>query len=143
MTAADQYNYRLDKEYEKVGNARIRGTRFVLNCLFGSPPFVDSKKNDSDEKETNLLHKDLNHRNIFVSDDGEVTGILDWDHVSTVPRCVGFPAVPIWLREDWQREYEVLVMNLYSPWRLEKYRKIYAEALMEACSGPGSDAKFT
>lgn len=41
------------------------------------------------EPEFVLPHPDLDLQNILISPEGELRGIIDWDGVGAVPRCVG------------------------------------------------------
>jgi aminoglycoside phosphotransferase len=63
--------------------------------VFSTAPF---SMPGSEEPETFvLLHCDLDLQNVLVDDDGEVTGILDWDSCSVVPRSVGYASLPLLL----------------------------------------------
>ncbi|KAL9131999.1 MAG: hypothetical protein Q9217_000209 [Psora testacea] len=53
------------------------------------------------EPEFVLSHPDLDIQNILVSPEGGLRGIIDWDGVGTVPRCVGNERYPSWLTRDW------------------------------------------
>lgn len=79
-----------------------------------------------------LGHPDFNYQNIFVGDDGEITGIVDWDNVRMQPRSLGFARYPSWITRDWDP-----VMYGYdvpgsreedSPEALLRYRQEYATA---------------
>jgi hypothetical protein len=141
--AADSYAERLASKFGKDSNNRTTGMQMILEHLYQSQPFSASTNNE-DEHETFVLHhNDLDFQNVFVNDDGEVTGILDWDGVSTVPRCVGYSTVPIFLYADWEYNYKVPEAAIHSPWTLTKYRRIYANAMKQACGGLDTDAKYT
>jgi aminoglycoside phosphotransferase (APT) family kinase protein len=143
-TAAESYNTRLNQKFELGRNADVTGTHTILKHVYNSPPFSYSIKHPYDEKESfTLLHNDLDIQNILVNDAGEITGILDWDGCGTVPRCAGFSTVPIFLQRDWENNYDFLDPDTLSPWRLSKYRGIYAEAMKEACGEDTDDAKYT
>lgn len=43
---------------------------------------------------------DLDSQNVLVEEEGNVTGIIDWDHVQTLPRCVGYCRYPSWITRD-------------------------------------------
>jgi hypothetical protein len=51
------------------------------------PPFV-------------LSMPDFNYQNIFV-DNGEVTGLIDWDGIFAGPRQGGYARYPSWITRDW------------------------------------------
>ena len=42
----------------------------------------------ADEDQFVLAHPDLNFKNILVSDEGAVLGIIDWDGAGTIPACI-------------------------------------------------------
>ena len=48
-----------------------------------------------------LSHPDLDIQNVIVGEDGELRGIIDWDGVAAVPRCIGNASLPSWLTRDW------------------------------------------
>ncbi|KAF2794153.1 hypothetical protein K505DRAFT_242786 [Melanomma pulvis-pyrius CBS 109.77] len=142
-TAAEYYAAQLREKCFPKEQPKFKALLIIMESIFQSKPFNISKKHDDDEKETfTFLHEDLALQNILCSDTGEVTGIIDWDRSSTVPRCVGFSNVPILLQEDWSDDYVVCQNYIHSPWTLNKYRKVYADSMIEAC-GPDSDAKYT
>ncbi|KAI9809557.1 MAG: hypothetical protein M1827_006792 [Pycnora praestabilis] len=79
-----------------------------------------------------LGHPDYNYQNIFVDEEANITGIVDWDDVSTRPRALGFARYPSWITRDWDpsmygygipgsREED-------SPETLLKYRREYTRA---------------
>lgn len=53
------------------------------------------------EPEFVMSHPDLDLQNILVSPEGELRGVIDWDGVGTVPRCVGNERYPSWLTRDY------------------------------------------
>ncbi|KAF8211586.1 kinase-like domain-containing protein [Mycena galopus ATCC 62051] len=52
------------------------------------PPFV-------------LSIPDFNYQNVFVNDNGEVTGLIDWDGIMVGPRQGGYAKYPSWITRDW------------------------------------------
>lgn len=88
-----------------------------------------------------IHHNDFNLQNILVDDDGNVTGIIDWDGAFIAPRCMGAAAAPLFLQKDWMPEHlDNLETGPHMAWKTPYYREIYASALMEAgCS----DAIYT
>ncbi|PPQ79714.1 hypothetical protein CVT25_003285 [Psilocybe cyanescens] len=52
------------------------------------PPFV-------------LSMPDFNYQNVFVDDEGNVTGIIDWDGMIIGPRQGGYARYPSWITRDW------------------------------------------
>jgi len=125
------------------------GLDFMRETIITSEPFASSKKFPEDQKETFTLgHDDIDLQNILVNEEGEVTGILDWDQVTTVPRCIGFASVPVFLRVDFFSIYQFPDTRTHRfppilfPWNLEKYRKIYADAIKDACGEDAEAAKY-
>ncbi|KAK3994854.1 hypothetical protein QBC44DRAFT_235034, partial [Cladorrhinum sp. PSN332] len=81
---------------------------------------------------------------VMVDDDGNLTGIIDWDLVQTVPRCVGYSRYPGWITREWDPLMygwpKVTFEN--SPEELGRYREYYRNALGEALQRSG-DWEFT
>ncbi|KAH0586969.1 hypothetical protein J132_04506 [Termitomyces sp. J132] len=49
-----------------------------------------------------VLHMpDFNYQNIFVDEEGHVTGLIDWDGTQTSPRQGGYARYPSWITRDW------------------------------------------
>lgn len=48
-----------------------------------------------------LAPPDFDSQNVLVDDAGNVTGIIDWDLIHTVPRHLGYAAYPRFLSMDW------------------------------------------
>jgi hypothetical protein len=117
------------------------GIRKVLDIVYDQEPLDHSSTGDTTyEDETFVLrHPDLEFQNILVDDDGNVTGIIDWEGCLAVPRCVGYASVPDFLRRDWLKGTS-LREQPYMCWTLQHYRQIYANA-MRATGTP--DAKYT
>lgn len=115
----------------------ILGARTLLDMIFSQPVF-----NPERNRETfTLQHADLDLQNILVDDEGNVTGIIDWDKCLSVPRCVGAASAPLFLQKDWM---PACLNNLDTAPHLgfttHRYRQIYAAALAEhGCA----DAKYT
>lgn len=92
-----------------------------------------------------LSHPEFILENCLADDNGNLTGIVNWDRVHTLPRCVGYASYPGWIARDWDP-----VMYLWphrpqrenSPQELEQYRALYNEAMGTAL-GEGGDWKFT
>ncbi|KAF3033108.1 hypothetical protein E8E11_002164 [Didymella keratinophila] len=120
----------------------ILGARTLLDMIFAQPVF-NIKDSSTGLEIFTLRHADLDLQNILVNEDGFVTGIIDWDRCTTVPRCIGAAAAPFFLQKDWQPAY---LNNLETPSHLgfttHRYHQIYAAALLE--SDPYcKDAKYT
>jgi serine/threonine protein kinase len=87
-----------------------------------------------------LRHDDLDLQNILVDNEGNVTGIIDWDGSAAVPHCLGYTSMPIFLRRDWLPDYSISRLPHMS-WALDRYREVYAQAVHEFCKS--SDARYT
>lgn len=83
-----------------------------------------------------LTHPDLDSQNIFVDDEGNLTGIIDFDRVSAVPLCIGPRSLPKFLTEDYNPDhydYDVEAGEpkagrlADSPEELTSYRAMYAQ----------------
>ncbi|KAF2864886.1 hypothetical protein BDV95DRAFT_588256 [Massariosphaeria phaeospora] len=113
------------------------GVRKILDMVFATGAFNPSK-----EQETfALAHHDLDLQNLLTDEDGNITGIIDWDGSIAAPRCIGTAAVPIFLNRDWFPGYaNTLSISPHLAWKTETYRQFYAQALVEAGH---PDAKFT
>ncbi|KAF2802986.1 uncharacterized protein BDZ99DRAFT_349362, partial [Mytilinidion resinicola] len=148
MTTKEYYKAELESESLRPGDWRSAVTRKVCNLALDGKPFTPATPAEATDQQPEkfwLMHPDFNYQNIMVTPDGkQITGIIDWDGVQTVPRCVGYAAVPIWLRQDWQSDYVWPDNHLetHSVDELEKYRKIYAQAMRDA-AGENSDWKYT
>ncbi|KAL2756518.1 hypothetical protein ACRALDRAFT_2026580 [Sodiomyces alcalophilus JCM 7366] len=88
-----------------------------------------------------LCPPDFDSQNIMVDDEGNITGIIDWDHVQTLPQCVGYSIYPSWITRDWNPlmyGWPKLADSEDSPQELERleiYRKLVQTAI-----GADSDA---
>jgi aminoglycoside phosphotransferase (APT) family kinase protein len=58
------------------------------NHTLDGPPFV-------------LSMPDFNYQNVFVDDEGFVTGLIDWDDAKVGPREGGYARYPSWITRDW------------------------------------------
>lgn len=77
-----------------------------------------------------LSHPDLDLQNIIVSTDGELTGLIDWDGVETVPLIFGYARYPKMLTVDWHHlRYKYKEgkpdPHTLSPEQLARYQEIY------------------
>lgn len=92
------------------------------------------------------MHPNLDLQNVLVDESGYLTGIVDWDGIAIVPRCVGWSTFPLWLTKDWQVDYqwpeaEGVGFSMV-PDVLDRYRCHYKRYLVEA-SGNAMDCRFT
>jgi hypothetical protein len=77
-----------------------------------------------------LSPPDFDAQNVFVDDDGAVTGIIDWDAVQTAPLIGACARYPAWITRDWDpvvyRWPASATEN--SPAELSRFRRAYADA---------------
>ena len=74
-----------------------KGALKLLKTFLSWAPYVD----DDGRGQFVLSHPNLDMRNIIVSEDGSLQGIIGWDGVGTVPHAIGNEAYPKWLTRDW------------------------------------------
>lgn len=110
-----------DKTMEDMGMC------MVLEAVFAHQVF-QSAPGDT----FSLQHNDLDLQNILVDDDGNITGIIDWDGSLALPLCVAHAAVPAFLRRDWFPDESESQAFRHLVFRTEDYRQIYAAAMVEA-----------
>jgi hypothetical protein len=110
------------------------GIHQLLNMMLQSlPSSVPMKTSETDPESFVLAHPDFASQNIFVSEDGTLTALLDWDDVHTVPRCIGHTRYPNWITRDWDPlrygygDPDSCQEN--SPEELEHYRSRYANQI--------------
>jgi len=93
-----------------------------------------------------LAHTDLGLQNIFVNEDGEVVGIIDWDQMRTKRVFQGWVGMPSFLKADWMQTFvdgeppKAWIWNgniNWTPDHLEYYRELYAKYVREACGDNG------
>lgn len=90
-----------------------------------------------------LAHPDFDSQNVLVTDDGNVTGLIDWDGITTRPRQCGAAAYPAWLTVDWDPQMyawnpdasDEQNAGYDSPEDLERYRSEYLAAIDRASEG--------
>ena len=99
--------------------------RMMIRCL---PPSITAEQ--TDRESFVFAHPDLDVQNVLVSEDGTLTGLIDWDNVHTVPRCIGYSRYPSWITRDWDpNKYgygKAGCRTENSPDELEYFREIYA-----------------
>jgi aminoglycoside phosphotransferase (APT) family kinase protein len=122
----------------KTDSQAKSGALKFFNLIFSQSVF---KAPRSGKETFTIHHTDLDLQNIFVDDQGNVTGIIDWDKAFAAPRCMGAAAAPLFLQKDWLPDYlNNLSTGPHMGWRTHQYREIYAAALVEAGN---PDAIFT
>ncbi|KAI5858522.1 kinase-like domain-containing protein [Tricharina praecox] len=80
-----------------------------------------------------VAHPNLDAPNILVDDDGNITGVIDWDGVQTMPRGYGFSCYPSWITRDWDPIMYGCSEPGYedTPETLSRYRQAYASAFQD------------
>ena len=94
-----------------------------------------------------LFHTDFDIQNMMVDNHGNLTGIFDWDGVSSQPRQIGWSMVPFWLQKDWSPGHAWppaigVDYAMVKPEDYDRYRQDYARYLWDACGGH-DDCRFT
>ncbi|KAI0535119.1 kinase-like domain-containing protein [Xylaria digitata] len=84
-----------------------------------------------------LSHPDLGLQNILVAEDGKISGIIDWEGVAVVPKCLGNLRYPSFLTKGWEpaaygyipsgtaKNYK----SQNSPGELQRFREAYCEMI--------------
>ena len=120
----------------------VRFNRGVHTLLGKFMEWIPSRM-ATDEAEFVLSHPDYALQNILVSEDGELRGIIDWDGVAAVPRCVG--QYPLWLMRDWDLanyNYNIKTgtgrdpygQSENTPEQLQAFRELYAGYIGQSIS---------
>ncbi|KAI4287458.1 MAG: hypothetical protein L6R35_003281 [Caloplaca aegaea] len=87
-----------------------------------------------------LTHPDFDLQNLITGKDGSLRGMVDWDGVAAVPRCLGCEEYPLWLSSDWDPSYWnydpelecVLREPAMLPAELDHYRALYQQSVDDA-----------
>ncbi|KAJ0123844.1 uncharacterized protein J7T55_012314 [Diaporthe amygdali] len=87
-----------------------------------------------------LALPDFDSQNIMADDQGNITGLIDWDNVQTVPGFMGCLRYPGWITRDWDPlMYAWPQDNENSPDELQKYRAYYLQEIKQALEPQGSE----
>jgi hypothetical protein len=89
-------------------------------------------------------------QNVIASKEGELRGLIDWDGVVALPRCIGNERYPNWLTRDWSPSIYCYGLDRYfdheiredSPETLALYRSMYLE-FMATCLASEEDIRLT
>lgn len=129
--------------------ARLKGLYKLYQLLLHQLPLEPHNANPDDPNCTPndtfvLAQTDFQPQNIFVDDNGNVTGFIDWDYTTTRSHYHGWSQQPLWLCDDWNVSRAGNMGDGLQPWpghsavptparELERYRKDYARCLAQAC----------
>lgn len=87
-----------------------------------------------------LALPDFDSQNVIADEEGNVTGLIDWDNVQTVPSFIGCLRYPGWITRDWDPlMYGWPQDTENSPDELQKYRAYYLYEMKQALKPQGSD----
>jgi hypothetical protein len=154
--AQDYYHYALDtswgtrakrevewEESGELGNLdnHVHGQQVALHLMIDAIP-------RSHREGFVLVHPDLAKHNVKASEDGTITGILDWDGVRTMPRNCGYTRYPGWIIQDFNpRDYRMFdpTKNPYSsedsPAAMSALRQEYNQCIAELSAEDAADNK--
>lgn len=94
-----------------------------------------------------LAPPDFDSQNVMVDEQGNITGLIDWDNVQTVPSFIGCLRYPGWITRDWDPlmyGWPHLEDRENSPEDLQKYRAYYLDEMKKALEPTGnSDYNIT
>ena len=86
-----------------------------------------------------LMFPDFSPQNVLVTEEGHLRGLIDWDGVISMPRCLGCETYPSWLTRDWDSimyRYNPTVekneQRENSPEELAHYRTLYNQFMHSA-----------
>lgn len=118
-------------------NTADRARRAILHAAGLSLPYSldPSLKSPWKRKEVfSLSHDDLDLQNILCDDDGNVTGIFDWERVTVRPNFMGWCTTPLWIREDMDDgvPWPFNRQRFQSPVQMADFRRCYHKALDDA-----------
>jgi Phosphotransferase enzyme family len=117
----------------------VRGQQKLLQIIIDAVPIVKNEQ-------FVLAHPDFDVQNFLVSQDGYLTGVLDWDGVATYPRYLGYARYPGWITRDWDPmayRYgfeEPAWKKEDSPETLRKFRRLYRRIVEEELGREEADA---
>ncbi|RAK93705.1 hypothetical protein BO79DRAFT_267978 [Aspergillus costaricaensis CBS 115574] len=118
------------------------GCLIMLEMMIGCMPLSTSQKDEKDETFV-LAVPQFDSTNIRVDEQCNVSGIIDWDEVQTMPRFLGYATFPKWIMRDMDPvEHEKsLDTQEDSAERLRWYRLLYNRKMQGLLNKVG-DARF-
>ncbi|KAL1879222.1 hypothetical protein Daus18300_001801 [Diaporthe australafricana] len=86
-----------------------------------------------------LALPDYDSQNVMADEEGNLTGIIDWDNAQTVPSFMGCLRYPGWITRDWDPlMYGWPMEGEDSPDDLQRYRAYYLDEMMQVLKLKGS-----
>lgn len=141
-TTKDYLNH-LHNLQERDSHPMAIGCRELLTRMIASFPLSLDAPDVGSHETFVLTAPDFDSQNFMIDEQGNLTGIIDWDHVLTMPRCLGYCRYPEWITRDCDPlRYEYLSNGMGdSPEQLRQYRQQYAAEMVRHLRGQ-SDARF-
>jgi hypothetical protein len=151
-TSKEFWKHHMDQHFgdRMAGNNFHRGAKLILEEISKLEPFATSRAPGEQTESFVLNHFNLNVQNILVDDDGNVTGITDWDSCLIVPRCIGPASLPAFLQPGYyaqkpEQRHGLLLRDIAA--RMKPYQISYSQYMIDAIrNGPGGavgDGRFT
>lgn len=131
-TTNEYLNYLHDSQ-ERDSDAMAVGCRELLTRMIASLPLSVEKTHDGGNDETFVLTApDFDSQNFMADEQGNLTGIIDWDHVQTMPLFLGYCRYPEWITRDCDPIFYYYPSNAMesSPEQLRQYRQYYAAEMV-------------
>lgn len=86
-----------------------------------------------------LALPDYDSQNVLADENGNITGVIDWDNVQTVPDFIGCLRYPGWITRDWDPlMYGWPQYRENTPAELQKYRAYYLGGMKQTLKPWGS-----
>jgi aminoglycoside phosphotransferase (APT) family kinase protein len=126
-----------------------RGFKIIFDIISTAEPFAHSRALGEGVESFVLNHFDLGLQNILIDQDGNVTGIIDWDGCRVVPRVVGYASLPEFLQYTYYRRTGWLPRHDFNNERvrqtLKKYQRTYATYMVRETrrASEVGDGKYT
>ncbi|KAK8162585.1 hypothetical protein BKA80DRAFT_301974 [Phyllosticta citrichinensis] len=130
--------YDLPEDPDALG--LLKGQHEILRLLVDCLPFARTQEGPAVQETFVLAHPDFGWQKITVDDEGNVTGVIDWDCTRAVSRFLGYAALPLWLGKGYMACLVPSGRVWSSPERFQCYRAFYASAMAKAMHGKGDCA---
>ena len=128
-----EYLNNLHDSQERDPHPVAVGCRELLTRMIASLPLSVENTHDGGNDETFVLTApDFDSQNFMVDEQGNLTGIIDWDHVQTMPLFLGYCRYPEWITRDGDPLFYSYPSNAMegSPEQLRQYRQYYATEMV-------------